>query len=75
METTGKIILALGLAGLTGAAIQSSIENRNKENERLENEQRKLKDKISDQALEIDRIRREQNRITEKLDKRTTSVP
>lgn len=75
METTGKIILALGLAGLTGAAIQSSIENRNKENERLENEQRKLKDKISDQALEIDRIRREQNRITEKLDKRMTSVP
>ena len=77
MDNTGKVILALGLAGLTGAAIQSSIENRNKENDRLAENQRKLRDTVEDQRREIDRLRKEQNRITEKLeqDTRRPAIP
>lgn len=67
MDNTGKVILALGLAGLTGAAIQSSIERRNQESDRIERQQFKLKDTIEDQRREIDRLRKEQNRINEKL--------
>lgn len=71
MDNTGKVILALGLAGLTGAAIQSSIEHWNRENDRMVDNQRKLKDTIDDQRREIDRLRKEQNRIAEKLDGHT----
>jgi len=71
MDNTGKVILALRLAGLTGAAIQSSIEHRNRENDRMVDNQRKLKDTIDDQRREIDRLQKEQNRIAEKLDGHT----
>ena len=68
MDNTGKVLIALGLAGLTGAAIQASVDNRNREEERREKTQQKLVDKIQDQDREIDRLRREQNRLVEKLE-------
>lgn len=55
--TENKVLALMGIAGLTGAAIQSKVSQRRQEKERLAN-------KLETQEEEIRALRREIKRLT-----------
>ena len=73
MEMTGKIAVALGLGALAGAALRESARNREQRRADIANEQERLQNKIDDQNREIDRLRREQNRLALEVEKKSAT--
>ena len=69
MDTCGKVLLIAGSSFLAGAAVQSYVENRNREQEAAARKQRKMEDRLMDQQEEIDRLKRNQKDVADKLNK------